>query len=131
MFFRWCQQAHRFQKYDLNKMMMKKRFTVSVFTEDIGILNRVTIVYASKDHIAIAASESEIDGIHRYTIVVSEQEELFVRWFFSERQVEVLKAVYHKDDEVIYQEIACIKCRQMCLQVEEAEKLSVPILLEF
>ena len=113
MFFQWCQQAHRFQKYDLNKMMMKKRFTVSVFTEDIvGILNRVTIVFTRRkiNIESIAASESEIDGIHRYTIVVSESEELVRKVVLQlERQVEVLKAVYHKDDEVIYQEIALYK----------------------
>ena len=54
---------------------MKKSYTLSVFTENkVGLLNRITAMF-TRQHInidSIAASESEIDGIHRYTIVVTE-----------------------------------------------------------
>ena len=52
---------------------MKKRFTLSIFTENIvGILNQVTIIFTRR-HInieSIVVSESEMDGIHRYTLVI-------------------------------------------------------------
>ena len=58
--------------------MKKKKFTISVFTEDVvGILNRVSIIITRRkiNVESIAASESEIKGIHRYTIVLSETED--------------------------------------------------------
>ena len=57
---------------------MKRRYTISVFTEDIvGLLNRVTIVFTRRkiNIESIAASDSEVKGIHRYTIVVTESED--------------------------------------------------------
>lgn len=92
---------------------MKKRFTISVFTEDIvGILNRVTIIFTRRkmNIESIAASESEIDKIHRYTIVLTDTEEHIKKVVGQlEKQVEVIKAVYHHDDEIVYQEIALYK----------------------
>ena len=57
--------------------MKKERYTISVFTEDIvGMLNRVTIIFTRRkiNIESIAASESEIQNIHRYTLVISEPE---------------------------------------------------------
>ena len=57
---------------------MKKKYTISVFTEDmVGLLNRVTIVFTRRkiNIESIAASDSEVKDIHRYTIVVTETEE--------------------------------------------------------
>jgi acetolactate synthase-1/3 small subunit len=76
------------------------------------MLNRITIIFTRRNiNIeSITASESEIDGIHRYTIVVKEPKEV-VRKVVSqiEKQIEVVKAFYHADDEVVYQEIALYK----------------------
>jgi len=92
---------------------MENAYNISVFTENsVGMLNRITIVFTRR-HInieSITASESEIEGIHRYTIVVNEPEEV-VRKVVSqiEKQIEVVKAFYHADSEVVYQEIALYK----------------------
>lgn len=92
---------------------MENAYNISVFTENsVGMLNRITIIFTRR-HInieSITASESEIDGIHRYTIVVKEPKEV-VRKVVSqiEKQIEVVKAFYHADDEVVYQEIALYK----------------------
>ena len=92
---------------------MKKRYTISVFTEDIvGLLNRVTIVFTRRkiNIESIAASDSEVQNIHRYTIVVFESEDLVKKVTLQlDKQVEVIKAVYHLDEEIIYQEIALFK----------------------
>ncbi len=93
--------------------MRKERFTISIFTEDIvGILNRVTIMFTRRkiNVESIAASESEIKGIHRYTIVITETEDLVKKLVLQiDKQVEVVKAVYHIDSEIVYQEIALYK----------------------
>ncbi len=58
---------------------MENVFNISIFTENsVGMLNRITIIFTRR-HInieSITASESELEGIHRYTIVVKEQEEV-------------------------------------------------------
>ena len=92
---------------------MNTQFTISVLTENqIGLLNRVSIIFTRR-HInieSIAASESEVKGIHRYTIVITEEEELVKKVIKQlEKQVDVVGAFYHTIDEVVYQEIALYK----------------------
>ena len=108
--------------------MKKERYTISVFTEDIvGMLNRVTIIFTRRkiNIDSIAASESEIANIHRYTLVISEAEDMVKKVVLQlEKQVEVVKAVYHKDSEVVYQEIALYKVpTEVLLSGGEAEKI--------
>ena len=105
---------------------MKKRYTISVFTEDIiGLLNRVTIVFTRRkiNIESIAASDSEVQNIHRYTIVINETEDLVKKVTLQlDKQVEVIKAVYHVDEEIIYQEIALFKVpTDILMQGGEAE----------
>lgn len=93
--------------------MENNTYNISVFTENsVGMLNRITIIFTRRNiNIeSITASESEIEGIHRYTIVVNEPKEV-VRKVVSqiEKQIDVVKAFYHSDDEVVYQEIALYK----------------------
>lgn len=92
---------------------MKQQYTISVFTEDqIGLLNRVSIIFTRR-HInieSITASESEMQGIHRYTIVLNEPEDLVVKVVKQlEKQVDVVMAFYHANDALVYQEIALYK----------------------
>lgn len=92
---------------------MKQQFTISIYTENhIGMLGRVTLIFTRR-HInieSITASESEIPGLHRLTIVVNETGEQ-VRKVVAQiaRQVEVVQAFFHPTDEVVYQEIALYK----------------------
>ena len=107
---------------------MKKRYTISVFTEDIvGLLNRVTIVFTRRkiNIESIAASDSEVQNIHRYTIVINETEDLVKKVTLQlDKQVEVIKAVYHLDEEIIYQEIALFKVpTDILMQGGEAEHI--------
>lgn len=107
---------------------MKQRYTISVFTEDIvGLLNRVTIVFTRRkiNIESIAASDSEVQNIHRYTIVVNETEDLVKKVTLQlDKQVEVIKAVYHLDEEIIYQEIALFKVpTDILMQGGEAEHI--------
>jgi acetolactate synthase-1/3 small subunit len=92
---------------------MKEEYTISIFTENkVGLLHRVTIIFTRR-HInieSITASESEVKGIYRYTIVVSETRENVEKLVKQiEKQVEVFTAFYHTTDELIHQEIALYK----------------------
>ncbi len=98
---------------------LKEKYTISVFTEDVvGILNRVTIIFTRRkiNIESIAAGESELDGIYRYTIVITECEENVIKIIKQlEKQVEVIKAVYHLDNDVVFQEIALYKVKTSVL----------------
>lgn len=92
---------------------MNEQFTLSIFTEDrIGLLNRITIIFTRR-HInieSITASESEVHGIYRYTIVASMNKELVEKIVKQiDKQVEVLKAFYHKNPDIVSREVALYK----------------------
>ena len=92
---------------------MVKEFTITVFTEhQTGMLSRVVSVFTRR-HInieSLTTSKSSIQGIHRFTIVVNVTEEV-VRKLVAQidKQVDVVKAFYYEQDEIVYQEIALYK----------------------
>ncbi len=90
-----------------------EKFTIIVYTENqIGLLNRITTLFTQR-HInieSLTVSESHEHGIHRFTIMIKEEEGKARKVIKQiEKQVEVLQAELHTDDEVIYQEIALYK----------------------
>ena len=91
----------------------KQTFTISAFSENhIGLLNRITIIFTRRqvNIDSLTVSGSAIPGIHKFTIVVSECREKVEQVVAQiEKLVEVLKAFYHTEDEVIHQEIALYK----------------------
>lgn len=108
--------------------MDTKLFTISVFTENVvGMLHRVTIIFTRRkiNIRSLTVSESEIEGIHRYTIVVKGQEEQIRKVVTQlEKQLEVVKAFYHTEAEVVYQEIALYKLKTEALVAGgQAEKI--------
>ncbi|MFN4762523.1 acetolactate synthase small subunit [Gillisia sp. Q332] len=95
--------------------MEKKNFTVSVYTENnIGLLSRIAAIFL-KRHInieSITASKSEVNEVMRFIIVVNVTEEKVIKIVGQiEKQIEVIKAFYHTDEELIYQETALYKIR--------------------
>lgn len=92
---------------------MKQEYIISAFTENhIGLLNRITIVFTRRkvNIESLTVSESAIKGISKFTIVVNTTEEQAAKIVQQiEKQVEVLKAFYHTNDEMIYQEVALYK----------------------
>ena len=92
-----------------------KTFTVSVYTENnIGLLNRISAIFQRR-HInieSINSSVSEIKGVSRWNIVVNITEEQIKKIIGQiEKQVEVIKAYYHTDEETIYQESCLFKIK--------------------
>jgi acetolactate synthase-1/3 small subunit len=93
----------------------KKLYTVSVYTENnIGLLNRISAIFQRR-HINIESlntSVSEIEGVSRFTILVKMTEKEVKKIIGQiEKQVEVIKAFYHTDDETIYQESCLFKIK--------------------
>ncbi|WP_439152257.1 acetolactate synthase small subunit [Winogradskyella sp.] len=94
-------------------MEEKQNFTVSVYTENnVGILNRLSAIFL-KRHInieSITSSKSEIEDVHRFTFVVIVSKTLIRKVVGQlEKQIEVIRAFYHTEDEIIYHETALFK----------------------
>lgn len=93
--------------------MEKQEFTITVYTENqVGLLHRITTIFTKRkiNLESLTTSESEIEGIHRFTIAVTETEEQVIKVVKQiEKQVEVLKADYYKKKEVVQQELALYK----------------------
>jgi len=90
-----------------------KTYTISVYTENnIGLLNRLSAIFL-KRHINIESmtvSHSEIEDVHRFTFVVKINETQARKIIGQiEKQIEVIRAFYHTDEEIIYQESALFK----------------------
>jgi len=102
----------------------KQLFTISVYAENnIGLLNRISAIFQRR-HINIESlntSPSEIEGVSKFTIVVNMTDENIKKIIGQiEKQVEVIKAYYHKDEDTIYQE-SCIFKMQSDLLFEERQ----------
>src|SRR6187549_2763002 len=93
--------------------MQKQEFTITIYTENqVGLLNRIAIIFSRRKLSidSINSSPSEIDGIHRFTIVMQETEEVVRKLSRQiEKQVEVLKVYYNTNDEIVWQELALYK----------------------
>ena len=92
---------------------MIEEFTISAFSENhVGVLNRITIIFTRR-HInieSLTVSASAIQGIHKFTIVVNTTEELVKKVVKQiEKHVEVLRAFYYRNNNIIFQEIAMYK----------------------
>jgi acetolactate synthase-1/3 small subunit len=90
-------------------------YTITIYTENnIGLLNRISAIFQRR-HINVESlntSPSEIDGVSRFTIVVNLSEIRMKKIIGQiEKQVEVIRAYYHTDDEIIYQESCMFKLR--------------------
>jgi acetolactate synthase-1/3 small subunit len=99
--------------------MENKTFTISVYSENnVGLLNRISVIFL-KRHINILSlnvSESEIENVSRFVIVVCTTEQ-WVKNIVGqiEKQIEVIKAFYHIDDETIFLESAIFKINSSLL----------------
>ncbi|MDG1672405.1 MAG: acetolactate synthase small subunit [Flavobacteriaceae bacterium] len=98
---------------------IRKQYTISVYTENnIGLLNRISAIFQRR-HINIESmniSVSEIEAVSRFTILVN-MTEVNVRKIIGqiEKQIEVIKAFYHTDEETIYLESCMFKIKSELL----------------
>jgi len=93
--------------------MAKKEFTISVFTENrAGLMSRVVSIFTRR-HInidSLTTSQSSMEGIHRFTIVIQTTEEQVIKLIAQlDKQIDVLKSFFYHNEEIVYQEIALYK----------------------
>ena len=97
----------------------KNTFTVSIYTENnIGLLNRISAIFL-KRHInieSLTTSQSEIENIYRFVIVVSVTESMIKRIIKQiNKQIEVISSFYHTNQETIFLETALYKVKSKSL----------------
>jgi acetolactate synthase-1/3 small subunit len=107
----------------------KEEYTITVYTENqIGLINRIAILFSRRkiNIESLNTSPTEVEGIHRFTIVINETEEVVRKLCRQlEKQVDILKAYYNTNEEIIWQEMALYKVSTD----EIAEKVKVERLL--
>jgi len=93
--------------------MQEQEFTITVFSENFtGLLNHITIVFTRRkiNLLSIIASETEVKGIYRHTIVVrTTQSEVDKVVKQLEKIVEVIKAFAYTEEKIVHREIALYK----------------------
>jgi acetolactate synthase-1/3 small subunit len=95
------------------------KYTISIYTENsVGLLNRISAIFQRR-HINIESfnsSMTEIENVQRWTILVITRES-FIKKIVGQinKQVEVIQAYYHRDEETIYQESCLFKIKSSLL----------------
>ncbi|RYY68383.1 MAG: acetolactate synthase small subunit [Chitinophagaceae bacterium] len=111
------------------KFPARPEYTITVYTENqIGLLNRIAIIFSRRkiNVDSLNTSPTEVDSVHRFTIVINETEDVVRKLCRQiEKQVDVLKAFYNTEDEIVWQEMALYKVPTD----EVAEKVKVERLL--
>jgi len=99
--------------------MKNEKFTISIYSENnLGLLTRIATIFL-KRHInieSLTVSGSEIENVSRFIIVVDITEEQVKKVIGQiEKQVEVIKAYYHTNEECIYLQSALFKIKSSLL----------------
>ena len=98
---------------------MKKNYTISIYTENsVGLLNRISAIFQKRhiNIISITSSASEIKNVSRFVIVVNLSKEVVKKVVNQiEKQIEVIKAFFHTDEETIFLETALYKVKSKSL----------------
>lgn len=88
-------------------------YTISVYTENnVGLLNRISAIFQRRkiNIESLNISASEIEGVSRFTIMVYMTNDNVKKIIGQiEKQVEVIKAYYHTDEQTIFLQAAMFK----------------------
>ena len=92
---------------------MIQEYNITIFSENhIGLLNRITIVFTRRkiNIDSLIVSESAIEGIYKFIVVVNTTEDMVKKVVSQiEKLIDVIRAFFHTNEELIYQEIALYK----------------------
>lgn len=93
--------------------MENKLYTITVFSENtVGLLNQITIIFTRRaiNIETLSVSPSAIKGIHKFTITIFATKDVVDKVVKQiDKRVDILKAYYNTDDDLIFQEIALYK----------------------
>ncbi|MDL2255954.1 acetolactate synthase small subunit [Parabacteroides sp. OttesenSCG-928-G06] len=94
-------------------MMEKKLYTVIIFSENsVGLLNQITIIFTRRqlNIETLSVSPSAIKGVHKFTITTFATEDMMDKVVKQiDKRVDILKAYYNTDEDLVHQEIALYK----------------------
>lgn len=90
---------------------MKEQFTIFIFTErKISLFHRLGSVFGRRLVHIESITNFESNDIQRYTVVICEEETRVINLVKQlEKQIDIFKAFYHRNEELVYQEIALYK----------------------
>lgn len=97
----------------------KTLYTVTIFSENtVGLLNQVTIIFNRRrlNIETLSVSPSAIEGIHKFTITVFSDKDIIEKVVKQiDKRVDIVKAYYNTNEDLIFQEIALYKVATMKL----------------
>lgn len=93
--------------------MEQTLYTITVFTENrVGLLNQISIIFTRRkiNIESLSVSPSSIKGVHKFTITSYTDLDTIQKLTKQiEKRIDVLRAYFYTDDEIVYQEIALFK----------------------
>jgi acetolactate synthase-1/3 small subunit len=106
--------------------MEKKLYTITIFSENTpGILNQITIIFTRRqiNIETLSVSPSSLKGVHKFTISVHTDADMVEKVINQiDKRIDVIKAYYNVDEELVYQEIALYKvATEAVLDSDEVE----------
>ncbi|MDR3220097.1 MAG: acetolactate synthase small subunit [Dysgonamonadaceae bacterium] len=91
----------------------KKLYTITIFSENtVGLLNQVTIIFTRRglNIETLSVSPSAIEGVHKFTITAfAERDDIEKIVKQIDKRVDIVKAFYNTDEDLVFQEIALYK----------------------
>jgi acetolactate synthase-1/3 small subunit len=88
-------------------------YTVTIFSENtVGLLNQVSIIFTRRglNIETLSVSPSAIEGIHKFTITTFTDKEMIDKVVKQiDKRVDIVKAYYNTDEDLVFQEIALYK----------------------
>jgi len=88
-------------------------YTVTVFSENqVGLLNQITIIFTRRqlNIETLSVSPSAIQGVHKFTITTFSDADTIEKVVKQiDKRVDILKAYFNTDEDLVYQEIALYK----------------------
>ncbi|GAB6395304.1 MAG: acetolactate synthase small subunit [Bacteroidales bacterium] len=109
-------------------METKKLYTVIIFSENtVGLLNQITIIFTRRqlNIETLSVSPSAIKGIHKFTITTFADKDTIDKVVKQiDKRVDILKAYYNTDEDLVHQEIALYKLStELFLKMKGVEEL--------
>ena len=94
-------------------MTQQTLYTVTVYSENqVGLLNQISIIFTRRqlNIESLSVSGSALEGVHKFTITTYSDRETMEKLVKQiEKRIDVLRAFFYTDDEIIFQEVALYK----------------------
>ncbi len=92
----------------------KTLYTITIFSENtVGVLNQISTIFTRRqlNIETLSVSPSAITGIHKFTITTLSNDEEVMKKLARQidKRVDILKAYYNTDEDLVFQELALYK----------------------